>query len=205
MDPILKSATAGIIPLTERNGAPRHNDDKQKALIRAAVESALVEHDNKMVSKLERVIERFENGMGRLMETVEAFRSGDKDVAIANLVDTEVDDLPSVSRLKAAASAVYTMTTSDIADELGLKTPDISYLLNRQGLNWVLRKDELWDRDNYKRTKRRIWHPLTAKLLRDVILDPNHDARFDISPGCERVLLRCANARKSQTAAKAQT
>lgn len=180
-----------VVPLTERNGAPRHADDKQIRIIRAAVESVIAERDSKVISQLEKVVQRFENGMSRLMETVEAFKSGEKDVAIANLVDSIEDDLPSVSRLKAAPSAVFTLTTTEIALQLGLKAQDVSFLLNRQGLNWVLKKPELWDQETYKRTKRRLWHPFCVKILREVLVDPNHDDRLNVSSGCDKVLRRC--------------
>ena len=50
--------------LTESNGAPRHEDAKQVALIKAAVSGLLDERDNKLVQKLEKIVERFENGNG---------------------------------------------------------------------------------------------------------------------------------------------
>lgn len=180
-----------VVPLTERNGAPRHPDDKQIRIIRAAVESVIAERDSRIISQLEKVVQRFENGMSRLMDTVEAFKSGEKDVAIANLVDSIEDDLPSVSRLKAAASAVFTLTTTEIALQLGLKAQDVSFLLNRQGLNWVLKKPDLWDQETYKRTKRRLWHPFCVNILREVLVDADHDDRLNVSSGCAKVLRRC--------------
>jgi hypothetical protein len=179
-----------LVPLTERTGALRHEDDKQAALIKAAVNSVLDERESRVVQKLERVVDRFENGMGRLMDVVEAFRSGDRDTAVVSLTEG-VDDLPSVARIKAVPSAVYTHTAAEIAKELAIKTQDVAFLLNRQGLNWVLRKDDLWDTDTYKRTHRRLWHPKTVALLRDVLRSADHDERFSISRGCERVLARC--------------
>jgi hypothetical protein len=184
-----------IRKLLEPNGAPRSDDEKQLALIQAAVSGLLDERDNKIIQRLEKVIERFENGMGRLMETVEAFRSGETDTSIVNFTDSLHDDLPSVSRVKTISSDVYTLSTTEIAKRLGVKPSDVAYLLNANGMDWVGRRPLLWDVGTFKRTKRRMWHHTTATLLTDVLANSEHDERDGLSAGAERVLARCADVR----------
>lgn len=181
-----------VLPLTESNGAPRHTDDKQKRLIQQAVTSALDERDDKLLRKVEALTERLETGMTRLMSVVEGFASGDRDTAVAHLTDGPGDDLPSVSFLKTEPSLIYTYSTTDIADQLGVDWHDISYLLNNHGLAWVETKPDLWDAKTYSKTNRRLWHPNAVKLLREVITNEEHDERAHISAGCSRVLARCA-------------
>lgn len=183
-----------VTPLTEKNGALRHDDAKQLALIQAAVSSILDERENKIAGRLEKVIERFENGMGRLMDTVEAFRRGDRDTSVVNLVDSLDDDLPSLSRVKTVAVDVYTLSTSDIAQTLGVPRGDVAFLLNSQGMDWVNQKPDLWDAGTYRRTKRRMWHSTATLLLAKVFSDPNHVERTEITKGAERVINRCAAA-----------
>ncbi len=177
--------------MTESNGAPRHSDDKQKRLIQQAVKSALDERDDKVLRKMDALTERLETGMTRLMAVVEGFASGERETAVAHLTDEPGDDLPSVSFLKVEPSAIYTLSATDIAGELGVDRHDVSYLLNDHGLGWVSAKEDLWDSKTHSKTNRRLWHPKTVQLLRDVIADEEHPERESISAGCERVLRRC--------------
>lgn len=112
------------------------------------------------------------------------------------MTDAPNDDLPSISRVKADSSLIYTMSASDIAKQTGVALGDVSYLLAQAaGLDWVHRKTELWNEKVFKKTKRRLWHPMTAELLLEVIDNVDHPERESISAGCARVLERAARSR----------
>ena len=183
-----------VVPLTERGGAPRHDEDKTRRIVEAAVESALQKHDTAVINEMRSMAARVEKGFTRLAESMEAFVSGDREVAVAALTSEREDDLPSISRFKASPLIVYPLKASDIAERLGLAQGVVSYLLNVCGLNWTARKPELWDRELYQRTKRRFWHERAAELLYDVITQPNHTERANVSIGCTRLLQRAGDA-----------
>lgn len=185
--------TGKVVPLSERNGAPRHEDDKTERLIRTAVQAALKEHDQSVVTEMRNMTARIEKGFNRLAESMEAFVSGESEVAVAALTSEHQDDLPSLSAFKASALIVYPLKASDIAEELGLTQPTVSYLLNSCGLNWAARKPELWDKALYEKAKRRLRHSLVVGLLREVITDPDHSERANISRGCQRILAKAAS------------
>jgi hypothetical protein len=177
-----------VVPLTERAAAPRHDDEKTRRIVEAAIESALQKHDNTVISEMRAIAARVEKGFNRLADSMEAFVSGDREVAVAALTSTKEDDLPSLSTFKASALIVYPLKASDIAERLGLAPAVVAYLLNKCGLNWAARKPELWDKDLYEKAKRRFWHERVVQLLREVILSPDHPERAGISTGCERAL-----------------
>ena len=177
-----------VVPLTERGGAPRHEDDKTRRLVEAAVESALQKHDSTVINEMRSIASRVEKGFNRLANSMEAFVSGDSEVAVAALTTARQDDLPSISYFKASALIVYPLKASDIAIQLGLTQPVVSYLLNKCGLNWAARKPELWSKDLYEKAKRRFWHERVVELLRTVILNPEHPEREGVSAGCRRAL-----------------
>lgn len=182
---------SGVTRLTERNGAPRHEDEKQQQLIVAAVSSALDERDGKLLAKMQALVERLDMGIGRLFTVVEGFAAGERDTAVATMTEGDDDDLPSVSRFKAEPSSIYTLDTTHVAQNLGVSRADVAYLLNASGLGWVDSKDDMWDHKTHQNTKRRFWHPCIVKLLRSVILDDGHPDRTHVTPGCLRVLARC--------------
>ena len=189
--PSYRQAMDNIIPLTERNGAPRHDDEKQRRLIQQAVRAALDERDEVVVKKMQGLIDRLDTGMNRLFNVVEGFAAGERDTSVATLVEGETDDLPSVARFKADSTTIFTLSTTEIGERLGTSRHDISFLLNSGGLDWVGLKPDLWDAKTYKKTNRRFWHPKVVELLRAVLEDPAHDEREGASTGCLRVLNRC--------------
>ena len=186
--------TGKVVPLAERNGAPRHEDERAKRLIHSAVQAALKEHDHNVVSEIRAMAGRVEKGFNRLAESMEAFVSGDSEVAVAALTsDDRQDDLPSLSKFKASALIIYQLKASDVADQLGIKQSTVSYLLNSCGLDWAARKPELWDRALYDKTKRRLWHQRVVELLREVITNPDHPDRCGVTNGCARLLNQAAS------------
>jgi hypothetical protein len=93
--------------------------------------------------------------------------------------------------VKADSTLVFTMSATEIAQRVGLSVADVSYLLSQEnGLDWVHRKAELWNQDLFSKTRRRLWHPRTAKLLLEVIHDPKHVERNGLTGGCLRILNR---------------
>jgi len=182
-----------LIRLTERNGAPRHEDDKLRAIVKGVVETALQQQDRAIVTEMRGLVLRMERGFERLAGNIEAFITGEQDVAVAHLVDQEVDDVPGIARFKAEATVIYKLSAKDIAAALAIAAPDVAYLLSQpHGLDWVRRKPELWCDELFRRTKRRLWHSDTLLLLRNVISDPKHTEREGLSVGCLRVLDRSA-------------
>ena len=174
-------------------GRPAHEDEKAKRLIHSAVQAAMKEHDGTVVSEIRAMAGRIEKGFNRLAESMEAFVSGDSEVAVAALTsDDRQDDLPSLAKFKASALIIYELKASDVADQLGIKRSTVSYLLNSCGLDWAARKPELWDRTLYDKTKRRLWHQRVVGLLREVITNCDHPDRSGVTPGCERLLAQAA-------------
>ena len=105
--------TGKVVPLAERNGAARHEDEKAKRLIHSAVQAALKEHDRTVVSEIRAMAGRIEKGFNRLAESMEAFVSGDSEVAVAALTsDDRQDDLPSLAKFKASALIIYELKAS---------------------------------------------------------------------------------------------
>jgi hypothetical protein len=67
--------TSHVISLTERGGVSRHSDDKLTVLIRQVVRSAIEERDSV-------------RGFEKLSENLEAYISGEREVAVACMVDS---------------------------------------------------------------------------------------------------------------------
>lgn len=145
--------TGKVVHLKEPNGAARHEDDKTSQLIQSAVQAALKEHDRAVVTEIRNMAARIEKGFNRLSDSMEAFVTGDSEVAVATLTSSGQDDLPSLSSFKASALIVYPLKASDVADQLGLTQSTVSYLLNSGGLNWTTRKPELWDKALYQKKR----------------------------------------------------
>lgn len=179
-----------VVPLTERNGAARHEDEKLRQIITAAVESVFEQQAGTMLREIRKTNENLERTVSRLAENIEGIIVGEHDAAIAAIIDEDADDLPSLSRIKADPSVIFRLKTSDIAKKLGLTWHVVGYLLNRNGLDWVRRKPDLWSHEIYKITGARMWHPMVVNLLREIIESPSHSERVDISPGCEHALQR---------------
>lgn len=188
-----KTGDAQIIPLRERNLAPRHEDDKMLALMKQAFKEVNEERDRTLLKEMRNLTERVALGFERLSESIEAYTSGEQDVAVACMVDSPTDDLPALSRLKAESSLVYTLSATDIARQIGIKVADTSFLLSQvNGLDWIHRKPLLWNHGVFTKTKRRFWHPKTVELLLQVVNDRNHPEREGISAACERILERAS-------------
>lgn len=185
-----------IVPLLEKNGALRHEDDKLIALIKQAVRSVNDDRDRSMIEENHALLKRVAAGFDRLSQTFDAYVSGEREVAVACMTDAPTDDLPSISRVKADSSLIYMLAAADIAAQTSLSVGDVSYLLSQAtGLDWVHRKTELWNEKLFAKTKRRLWHPTTPQLLVEVIDDVDHPEREGISAGCARVLERASAAR----------
>jgi predicted transcriptional regulator len=185
-----------VVPLTERNGAARHEDEKLRQIVTSAVADVFEEKAGAMLREMKQTNENLERTVSRLAENLEGIVVGEHDAAIAAVVDEDADDLPSLSRIKADPSVIFRHKATDIAEALGLTCATVSYLLNQNGLDWVRRKPDLWNHEIYKITGARMWYPRIVSLLRDVIDDPQHLERASISSGCENALKRASTARK---------
>jgi hypothetical protein len=190
--------------MRERNGAPRHDDDKLDRIVRAAVAGAMEEQNSAIVTELramlreqKKMVQRLNAGMERIIDVVEGFQAGERDTAVAGLTDEESDDLPTISRLKVSPSSIFTLTGSQVAQNLGIRPCDASFLLSQKnGLDFLGAHPDLWDHETFKRTNRRLWHPRAVALLAEILDEPGHNARADISAGCKRVIARCEEARR---------
>jgi hypothetical protein len=181
-------STARILPLTERSGSPRSDDAKLAQIVEAAVTAANEKTNSKLVTELKNVVQRLETGIERLSSSLEAYVSGEQDVAVASLVDGERDDVPSIQRIKAEAAAVYTLSATDIAKHFGLTWGQVGQLLNQYGLNWAATKTDLWSKALFEKTHRRLWHPRVLALLTEVVGDEHHPDRQGMSAGCIAIL-----------------
>jgi hypothetical protein len=191
------------IILTERNGAPRHEDAKMAAIVEAAVERVvgrLEERHREEMQAVRSVAEKVERGFSAMAKTFEAFTIGDKSVAVAAVVDGESKELPNMSRYKADPVLIFRLKATDIASELGIPYGMVNYLLNKNGLDWANQRSEFWNSDFFRMTKRRLWHPLIVAELRAVILDPSHPERAGASKACLRRLDEAAALLKSADA-----
>jgi hypothetical protein len=181
-----------IVPLTERTGAPRHEDDKLRQIVTAAVSDVFEEKAGAMLREMKRTNDNLERTVSRLAENLEGVVVGEHDAAIAAVIDDEADDLPSLSRIKADPSVIFRLKATGIAKRLNLTTGTVSYLLNQNGLDWVRRKQDLWNHEIFKITGARMWHTMIVKLLREVIETPKHSERENVSAGCENALKRAS-------------
>jgi hypothetical protein len=178
-----------IAKFTERNGAPRHEDEKTTALVKAVVQEVLgplQKQHREEVQAIRAIAERMENGYVQLAKTLEAFAIGDVDVAIGSVVDGESAQLPNLPRYKADATIVYRLKATDIGEALHLPQSIVSYFLGPIGLNWVATKPKLWNQEFFRMTKRRLWHPDVVPMLAEVITTLDHPERESLSASCVR-------------------
>jgi hypothetical protein len=179
----------GVLKLTERNGAPRHDDDKTRAIVRAVTEELLgpirKQHREEIQAVLE-IASRMEQGYSQLARTLEAFAVGDQDVAVASVTDGESAELPHLPRYKADATVVYKLAAKDIGIRLGLPHMVVSYFLGPSGLDWLANKPSLWNQEFFRMTRRRLWHPHIVDLLAGVILNVEHEDRQRLSESCAK-------------------
>ena len=164
----------------------RPQPDEEK--FEKVVEMLLERSNNRVLGEMRAMNRSLERSVNRLLENLDAVVRGDKDVAVAGVVDGEADDLPRLSRVKAEATMLYSLKTGAIASRLGLTTMRVSFLLNKSGLDWVGRKPELWGDDFYDISSTRLWHPKTVGMLRDVMNDPRHPERKHATDACKRYL-----------------
>lgn len=192
-----------VIPLRERNGAPRHDDEKLDRIVRAAVTGAMEQQNSTIVTELrsmlqeqQKMVQRLNAGLERVVDVVEGFTSGERDTAVAGLTENQADDLPAISRLKVSPSSIFTLKVSDVANRLNIACSDASYLLSQKnGLDFIQLHPDLWDHETYQRTNRRLWHPRTVEILAEILDDPTHPERVNASAGCQRVINRCVASR----------
>jgi hypothetical protein len=164
----------------------RATSDEEK--LQKMMEMLLERSNNKLLGEMRAINRNLERTVTRLLENIEGVIKGDREVAIAGVVDGETDDLPRMSRIKAEATLIYSLKTGAIAKQLGLSTMRIAYLLNKSGLDWVTRKPELWGDGFYTISHTRLWHPKTVELLREVIETPAHAERKHATPACKSFL-----------------
>ena len=195
MNKDISSHLATVTQIAERNGATRHQDEKLKQIVVAAVEQAFDAKADRLLKEMRQTNQNLERAVTRLIENAEGVVVGAHDAAIAGVVDGVADDLPSLARFKADPTVIYRFKTKKIAETLGLSTGAISYLLNSAGLDWVSRKPDLWSQEIHKMTGARVWHSTVVKLLRQIILDADHLERVGISTGCENALRRAVKPR----------
>jgi len=179
-----------VRPLRERNGAPRHVDEQQVALVRAATRELigpLLEQHRDELRAVREIAQRMEAGYNNLAQRLEAFVIGEEEVAVAAVVDGASDELPNLARFKAEATVVYRLTAKDIGKALGdISFSTISYLLGRTGLNWTAARPALWHHELHRMTNRRLWHPDVVGLFAEVILNLEHPERAGLSAACVR-------------------
>lgn len=170
------------IPLVPK----RTMSDDEK--LEKTLEMLLERSNNKVLGEMRAMNRNLERSINRLLENIEGVISGEKEVAIASVVDGEVDDLPRVSRLKTEATMIYCLKTGAIAKDIGLSTMRVAFLLNKNGLDWVTRKPELWGDSFYCISHTRLWHPKTVEMLKEVIRDPGHADRKHATSACRKFL-----------------
>lgn len=186
-----------VSELRERNGSPRHEDDKIAAIVKVAVREALLpmqEQHRSEMSEIRKVLERMERGYSKLSKKVEAFTIGDEETAVAGITDGESEDLPNLPRYKADATVVYPYTASQIGKQLNIPYQDVAYFLGPSGLDWITRKPRLWNSELYKMVGRRLWHTDIIGLLREVIVNEHHLERVKLDVRCIRKMDHYAEA-----------
>jgi predicted phage gp36 major capsid-like protein len=104
----------------------RATSDEEK--LQKMMEMLLERSNNKLLGEMRAINRNLERTVTRLLENIEGVIKGDREVAIAGVVDGETDDLPRMSRIKAEATLIYSLKTGAIAKQLGLSTMRIAYL-----------------------------------------------------------------------------
>jgi len=163
---------------------PARRISEQKSL-EIMIESAVERSNNKVLGEMRAMNRNLERAVTRLIESHEGVAKGEKEFAVASVVEGEHDDLPRLARVKADPSLSFTLKTGAIAKKVGLSTMRVSFLLNKSGLNWTGRKPELWSMKLRELSNTRFWRPETANLLKAVLDDPNHRERKHASKACK--------------------
>lgn len=179
-------SSSRVVQLADRNGAPRHEDDKLRRIVEAAVKPLIEGQSDRLVQSFRLENRRLERSLVRLAACVEAYVKGDKDIAIAALTDEEVDDLASLSSIKVDAVELYKLSATEIGVHFGLKSGHVGQLLGKDGLGWVNDHAELWNSRRHKNSPR-LWHPKVLTKLREVF---EHPEGFQISLRAARIIDR---------------
>ena len=179
------------IPLVSKR--PMSEDEK----FEKTIEMLLERSNDKILGEMRAMNRNLERSVNRLLENIEGVVRGEREVAIASVVDGDADDLPRIPRLKAEPTMLYKLKTGAIAKEVGLSTGRVSFLLNKSGLDWVTRKPELWSDGLYSISNTRLWHLKTVDLLKEVLANPAHPDRKNATASCRKVLKSLDRERES--------
>lgn len=138
---------------------------EQNELLRLANEA--------MASRLERLT----NGIETLVSEMHGVRTGKKEEAFARVAGLDCKpDLPTVS---AEAALVYTLTASQIGEELGFHASQIGLLLGSKGLRWAGNGDYQEIGRTTKASAPKFWHYEVPRRLR-AVLDENRPDKLEI-------------------------
>ncbi|MGA0607974.1 hypothetical protein ACO2Q0_18445 [Phenylobacterium sp. VNQ135] len=133
----------------------------------------LREANEAMASRLERLT----NGIETLVAEMHGVRTGKKEEAFARVAGLDCKpDLPTVS---AEAALVYTLTASQIGEELGFHASQIGLLLGAKGLGWAGNGDYQEIGRTTKASAPKFWHFEVPRRLR-AVLDQNQPELFNI-------------------------
>jgi len=169
------------VPLRQRQ-TPLSDMQKLERVMESVVERS----NNKVLGEMRALNRNLERALSRAIGMMEGVAKGEKDLAVASVVEGDQDDLPRLARVKADPALVYTKKTAAIAKELGISTMRLSFLLNKSGLDWVGRKPDLWSSKMRDVSGTRLWHPKTAQLLKKVLDDPKDPERKQATAACRR-------------------
>ncbi len=128
-----------------------------------------------MNQSLSEKVQRLTTGVERLVDEMHGVRTGKKEEAFARVSPSDASpDLPTVS---AEAALLYTLTASDIGQELGFHASQIGLLLSARGLGWAGNGDYQEIGRHKKQNLTKFWHRDVPAKLRKVLDEGSPEKR----------------------------
>ncbi len=139
-------------------------------------------------------LQRLTTGIECLIGEMHGVRTGKKEEAFARIAGLDASpDLPTVS---AEAALVYTLTASQIGEQLGFHPTQIGLLLGAKGVRWVGNGDYQEIGRTTKATASKYWHfEVPTRLAK--ILDDGDPEKFSITSKSVLAIYRRWKERKA--------
>ena len=160
-------------------------------------QSEKLAEQNRLLMESQKIIpdkvDRLTKGLDRLVNEMHGIRTGKREEAFARVGDSGCAlDLPTV---RPDAALTYSMTATEIGEELGFKPSEIGLLLSRRGLRWADNPDYQETTRRKRASQQRFWIAgMPARLAK--ILDQNQPKQHGITEKAVLAMFRKWHCRK---------